>query len=42
MAWKANEKKIHLDTAVQVETWKQKINYETREAKMRTAQHILD
>ena len=37
MAWKPNEKKQHLDTSVQVETWKQKINFETREAKMRTA-----
>ena len=37
MAWKANEKKILLDTSVQVETWKQKINYEQREAKMRVA-----
>ena len=41
MAWKPNEKKQHLDTSVQVETWKQKINFETREAKMRTAQQIL-
>ena len=37
MAWKQNEKKINLDTAMQVETWKQKINYEQREAKMRVA-----
>ena len=42
MAWKPNERKMHLDNTLQIETWKQKINYEQREAKMRTAAAILN
>ena len=38
--WKQG-KHIPLDTAVQVETWKQKVGFEKRQAHMRTATQII-
>ena len=39
-SWKQG-KQIPLDTAVQVETWKQKVGFEKRQAHMRTASQII-